>query len=177
MHSSHNFFSPCCLYCFFLLFLFYPGVQRHMVKNLLARSAKKNPLVESKVVTLQKCNNLIMYYTSLIEFPAVLSHLYFYKAFYALEYKTQQPKQLAVKNSVQPPISLAPKCTYLHSHRTLPTGQTVKLLTCLLSLNLILLHHWSRVQKTIISHPVHPSVLWPSASNAFSTLLFPPLCE
>lgn len=29
-----------------------------------------------------------MYLTNLLEFQAISSHLYFYKAFYALEYKT-----------------------------------------------------------------------------------------
>lgn len=33
-----------------------------------------------------------MYYTNLLEFPAILSHLYFYKAFYALEYKHSSQK-------------------------------------------------------------------------------------
>lgn len=72
-----------CFYWFFFFFFFFPpGVQRYVVISLLALSAKKNVLVESKLVILQKCNHLITRISSYFE------PLYFHKAFYALEYKT-----------------------------------------------------------------------------------------
>lgn len=121
------------------MFFLPPGLREIMISTLTL-STKKNPSVKAKFCRNAITSSCIMQTYWKFQLLSTTCVLHFMS--WSMKYKTGTggSKKLSLATNI-----LALKSTYFPPHKTLSTGQTVKVLICHLSRSFILLHHCSNV--------------------------------